>query len=187
MCSVSNSYNPSEDRPAQLSSQHHTYLCSRSTVAQRWLRAHHFIPQDSVSYYKVAVTCSAPTQGGDEMLFLSLLKICAIVESALSVFSVPLSEFSKLAKHSKTSHRNNKMQSCQIKLANQSQCLSGLEIGFGFVFLFFTRLFGWAFPFGSRSWFGLHHATSLEVLSEACPLQIEQSEILVHSICSFLM
>ena len=136
---------------------------------------------------KWTVACSAPTQGGDEMLFLSLPKICRIVESALYVFSVPLSWFSKLAKHSKTSHRNSYMQSCQVKLANQSQCLSGLKIGFGFVFLFFIRLFGWAFPFCSRSWFGLHHATSLEVLSETCPLQIEQSKILVHSICSFLI
>ena len=119
---------------------------------------------------KWTVTCSTPTQGGDEMLFLSIPKIYVTVESASYVFSVPLSGFSKLAKHSKTSHRNNKMQSCQIKLANQSQWLSGLKIGFGFVFFFFFRLFGWAFPFCSRSWFGLHHATSLEVLSKACPL-----------------
>lgn len=54
----------------------------------RWLGAHRFVPQDSVSSFtKLADTCPTPSRGGCDEMLLSPPKICIITESTSCVFS----------------------------------------------------------------------------------------------------
>lgn len=133
--------------------------------------AHCFIPQDSISSLK-KWTNTWPTTAKNlhQYLILQVFIQCPNVHFLLldqmlqALFQGEGITHKQLMRY--------KIQSCQIKLVNQGQHLSGQKDGFRgwgcLFFLFFIWFLRWAFSFCSRLCFGLHNGLLfVEVLSKA--------------------